>query len=99
MTVGELKAELQKGARFVVFQYCVSMLVVTFKRSSDIYFVRPGENAVIIGLVFSLISMLFGWWGFPWGPVYTVQSLKANFDGGQDVTPDVLATIVKRAGA
>jgi hypothetical protein len=99
MTVGELKAELQKGARFVVFQYCISLLVTTYKRPSDIYFVRPGENAVIMGLVFSLISMLFGWWGFPWGPVYTIRALRTNFGGGQDVTQDVLATIVKRAGA
>jgi len=97
MTVGELKVELQSGARFVVFQYCFSLLVVTYKRPSDFYFIRPGENAVAMGLVFSLISMLFGWWGFPWGPVYTIQSLKVNFRGGEDVTQNVLATLVKRA--
>jgi hypothetical protein len=99
MTVGELKVELQSGARFIVFQYCFSLLVITYKRPSDFYFIRPGENAVAMGLVFSLISMLFGWWGFPWGPVYTIQSLKVNFRGGEDVTQNVLATLVKRASA
>lgn len=95
--MGQLKNELQSGARFVVFQYCVSMLVITFKRPSDIYFVRPGESVASIGLVFTLISLLLGWWGIPWGPVYTIQTLAVNFRGGTDVTQKVFAALVKQA--
>jgi hypothetical protein len=28
--------------------------------------------------LYSLGSFLFGWWGIPYGPIYTVQSLHAN---------------------
>jgi hypothetical protein len=33
---GELQQELQQGGRFVLYQYCISLLVIAFKRSSKI---------------------------------------------------------------
>jgi hypothetical protein len=89
----ELDAELQRGGRFVIYQYCISILILTFKRPSDIYFVRSGENAVAKGLGFTLLSLFLGWWGIPWGPIYTIGSFITNFGGGKDVTQQVLATI------
>lgn len=90
---GELQAELQQGGKFVVFQYCISLLVITFKRSSNVYFISHDQNAVIKGLPFTLLSLVLGWWGIPWGPIYTIQSLWANFKGGKEVTQEVLATM------
>jgi hypothetical protein len=29
---------LQQGAKFVVFQYCISVFILTFKRPSDVFF-------------------------------------------------------------
>jgi lipopolysaccharide export LptBFGC system permease protein LptF len=55
--------------------------------------VRAGENRVLKGLGFSLLSFLLGWWGIPWGPIYTVQALWNNFQGGKDVTTEVLASL------
>jgi hypothetical protein len=99
MTGDELQAELQQGGKFVVFQYCISIIILTFKRPSNIYFVKAGESSVGKGLVFSIISLLFGWWGIPWGPIYTVQALVTNFKGGKDVTQDVLASLAERETA
>lgn len=90
---GELQAELQQGGKFVVFQYCISLLVITFKRSSNVYFISHDQNAVIKGLPFTLLSLVLGWWGIPWGPIYTIQSLWVNFKGGKEVTQEVLATM------
>lgn len=89
----QLQIELQRGGRFVVYQYCVSILILTFKRPSSIYFIRSGDSPVTRGLIFSLISFLFGWWGFPWGPIYTIGSFIKNFGGGQDVTPVIVASM------
>ena len=89
----DLKAELQRGARLVVFEYCVSILIMTFKRSTDVYLVRPGENAVVKGLPWTLLSFFVGWWGFPWGLIYTPAALAKNLSGGRDVTDVVLARI------
>jgi hypothetical protein len=96
MAGDQLQAELQQGAKFVLFQYCISIIIMTFKRSSDIYFVRAGESPAGKGLVFTLITLLLGWWGIPWGPIYTIQALVTNLRGGKDVTPDVLAMLSKQ---
>ena len=91
---GELQQELQQGGKFVMYQYCISILILTFKRSSNIYFIRHEENAVVKGLPFTLLTLLLGWWGIPWGPIYTVQSVWVNFQGGKDVTKEVLASMM-----
>ena len=88
----ELKTEIQKGGKFVMYQYVISVLIMTFKRNSNIYFIKADENAIVKGLPFTLLSLIVGWWGIPWGIIYTIQALIANFGGGQDVTAQVLAT-------
>ena len=93
MSGNELTMHLQTGGRFVIFQYCVSIIVLTFRRSSDIYFVKGGESVASKGLIFTLISFLFGWWGIPWGPIYTIQSIMVNLRGGKDITQEVVASL------
>ena len=95
-----IRAEVDRGARFVVYLYCVSIVVMTFKRTSDIHFVRAGQSTVVRGLPCTLVSFFFGWWGFPWGLVYTFEALIKNLGGGTDVTQAVLAQIdPPRAGS
>jgi hypothetical protein len=99
MTADQLNFELQSGAKFVVFQYCVSILVMTFRRSSDVYFVRPGEGSASKGLTYSVLSLLLGWWGIPWGPIWTVSSVVNNFRGGKDVTREVILSFHRARAA
>ena len=94
MSPEHLAFELQRGGRFVQYQYCVSALVITFKRGTDIYFVPADHSAVFKGLGWTLLSLVAGWWGIPWGPIYTVQSLWYNLRGGHDMTPQV-ATVLQ----
>ena len=91
---GELQQELQQGGKFVMYQYCISIVILTFKRSSNIFFIRHEDNAIIQGLPFTLLSLLLGWWGIPWGPIYTIQGVWNNFKGGKDVTKEVLASML-----
>lgn len=93
LTVDQLNFELQRGGKFVLFQYCVSALVVTFKRPSDIYFIRAGESSFSKSIGFTLLALVAGWWGIPWGPVYTVQSVHNNLRGGKNVTAEVIASL------
>jgi len=92
-----IRDEINRGAKLVMFTYCVSILVMTFKRPSGIYFVRAGHSRIVKGLPFSLVSLLFGWWGFPWGPIYSIESLVRNFGGGMDVTDDVMRSLMPDA--
>lgn len=90
LTIEQLNEELQMGGRFVVYQYCVSILIMTFKRGSGVYFIRNGESAFVKGLGYTLVSLIFGWWGIPWGPIYTIGSIVTNCAGGKDVTQEVI---------
>lgn len=90
----EIEFELGRGGRFVFFPYCISLLVVTMKRASDVYFVRSGESAIAKGLPYLLVSLVAGWWGIPWGPIYTVQCVYTNLRGGEPAPPGVLKAIV-----
>ena len=92
-TGGQLQAEIQQGGKFVMYQYCISLLVITFRRSSNIYFISHDQNAVVRGVPFTLLSLVLGWWGIPWGPIYTIQSVWVNFQGGKDITKEVLASM------
>lgn len=83
MTPEQVRFEAQRGGRFVVYSYCVSLLVVTFRRSSDVYFIRENENAVVKGLPWTLLTLVIGWWGIPWGPIYTVSSVVLNLKEGR----------------
>ena len=99
MKHGEVDFEIQRGAKFVLYQYCISIIVLTFRRSSDIYFLKTGENPVVKGLPFTLLSLVAGWWGIPWGPIYTIQSVYNNSRGGKDVTVAVVNSLRTQAAA
>ncbi len=90
----ELNTQLQNGAKFVLYQYCISILILTFRRTSDVYFIRSDESAFKNGIGYTLISLVMGWWGFPWGPIYTVGAIFTNLTGGKDVTDEVIAALV-----
>ena len=93
MTVNDLNAEVARGGKFIIFYYCISVVILTFKRPSSIYFVRAGETGMGMGIAFTLVSLFFGWWGIPWGPIYTIQSVVLNLGGGKNVTAEVLGSI------
>jgi hypothetical protein len=97
LTSAQMQQELQRGARFVIYQYCISVIILTFKRGTDIYFIPAGTNAVTRGLPWSVLTFFLGWWGIPWGPIYTIQSLWTNFGGGRDVTNQILASMGAQA--
>lgn len=97
MTNEHVNYELQRGAKFVIFEYCISIIIMTFKRPSSIYFIRAEESAASKALGFSLISLLLGWWGIPWGPIYTISTIFNNLSGGKDVTSELLASMNQTA--
>lgn len=96
MTPAELQEEAQRGAVFVRCQFCISVLVMSFKRSSPIYFIKSGHSRTGHGVGYSFISLFCGWWGIPWGPIWTISTMVTNFKGGKDVTAAVMAALANR---
>lgn len=99
LTVEQLRYELKRGGRFVQFEYCVSFVVVSFKIPSCPHFIRADQNAVLVSLPYTLTTLLLGWWGIPFGPIYSVQTLATNFRGGKNITPDVMDHLMQHEGA
>ena len=97
MSSDQLRFELQRGAKIVCYHYCISIVFMTFRRSSDAYYIPAGESAVSKGLPWTLLTLVCGWWGIPWGPIFTVQSLTVNFKGGKDITKDIIAAMTRTA--
>jgi hypothetical protein len=89
-----LARELDRGGRFVSFTWCVSLVLITFKRPSKVFFVRSGEGTLGRSLPYTLLSLVFGWWGFPWGPIYTLWAVVSNLGGGTDVTDEVVGALL-----
>jgi hypothetical protein len=93
LSTEEINEELGKGAKFVMFQYCFSIIFMSFQRSSDIYFIRAGESTAKHSIGYTILTLCVGWWGIPWGIIYSFTSLYTNFTGGKDVTAEVLAAL------
>jgi hypothetical protein len=85
--------DVQHGARFKTFQYCFSVIFVTTKQQSQVYFIKANESTFPRHVWYTLATLIFGWWGFPWGPIYTISSVFMNFRGGNDVTDAAVSYI------
>jgi hypothetical protein len=98
MTMAAIQHEVANGGKFVIYPYCISVIILSFKRSSPVYFIKAGDNAFTKGLPFSLISFLLGWWGIPWGIIYTIGALVTNSGGGKNVTAEVMKALHQQTG-
>ncbi|MPT36647.1 MAG: hypothetical protein E2604_16555 [Flavobacterium sp.] len=95
LKVSQIRALVDRGAKFVIFPYTVSIVLMTFKRSSSIYFINPNESTFKYSYKHVLVNGTFGWWGFPWGPIYTIQSLYHQLSGGKEVTKEIMSHLMQ----
>ena len=86
MTAPEISFEINQGGRFVIYKYCVSAFIATVTQSTHIYFVRAKESRIKKGLPWTLLTLVAGSWGFPFGPIRTLQVVWMNLRGGESVT-------------
>ena len=93
LSAADLRELVRRGAKCVRFEYCVSVVFATFRCESAVYFTDSWQERYLRGLPFSVLSLLLGPWGVPWGPVVTAQSVWANLSGGRDMTAQILADL------
>jgi hypothetical protein len=86
LSSAKLEAHLAAGGRIAVFEYCISLIAVTLRRRSVAYLLRPGKKGLLQSLPYTGLSLLLGWWGVPWGLIYTPLVVVTNFSGGCDIT-------------
>jgi hypothetical protein len=81
--------------RYAVFLEVKSFLLVT-KRSAiqGIFCSACAEKKAFKA---SAVTWLLGWWGFPWGPIYSVQALATNMVGGKRQTSANARLVARQA--
>lgn len=57
-------------------------LVFFTSKSAGVFKPICGSCSIKAGLPYCLGTLLLGWWGIPWGPIYTVQAIAKNLRGG-----------------
>lgn len=69
--------------RTVVTQYqaCISFFIATTRFRSP-RLVVGSDKSQGTAIIYTLTSLLFGWWGVPWGLIYTPQAIYRNLCGG-----------------
>jgi hypothetical protein len=93
MTPEQISFEVQRGGKFVVYGYCISLIVITLRRNSPVYFVRADESRVSKGMQWTLLTLVGGWWGIPFGPIFSIICLVQNLRGGKDVTSAIIVPV------
>jgi len=93
LTVGEVEAEIALGARFVVYEWCISILIITFWRETPVHYLRPYDRGIRQGMPWSALTFLLGWWGIPWEIIRTPIAIIRNLAGGRDVTMAIMDQI------
>lgn len=73
-------APISYNSQLTRFRYCYSYIAMTSTRSSALYLTDglDGDEAKNAKLTCQLITALSGWWGIPWGIVYSIQFLFSN---------------------
>lgn len=71
---------ISKRSVITRFRYCYSYIVMTSSRSSGMYLVDglDTDEAKNAKLTCQLITAFSGWWGVPWGIIYSIQFLFSN---------------------
>ena len=95
LSVSQIRALVNQGGKFVYFPYAISIVVMTFQRKSDIYFIQPGENSFKYSVGYFFINLIAGWWGIPWGPIYTLGALFSHIGGGKNVTEEIVSHLIQ----
>jgi hypothetical protein len=95
LSVSQIREMVNDGGKFVYFPFTISIIIMTFNRSSDIYFIRSGENTIKYSFGYVLLNFFFGWWSFPWGPINTIGCIYRHILGGKDITQPVLSDLIQ----
>jgi hypothetical protein len=97
--VEELRTRIAAGARCVRFEYCFSVLVFSIRRQSPVYVTTSWQQRYLLGIWFSVLALLLGPWGVPWGLIWTPWAVWVNTTGGADCTDTILCWLDKSGAA
>ncbi len=87
--LARLMALQNQGGVSVTFVAVVSIGIMTFRHPVHIEFKQKegiGLIRFVWGVVWAVFSGVLGWWGVPWGFIYTPIAIVTNLLGGTEST-------------
>lgn len=84
--------EKNDNIKYRTYKTSINIFFFSFYGNSKVYEIPNGKNTVLPGIKYSLLTILFGWWGFglPWKAFgklkNSLNALHVNFEGGEDYT-------------
>ena len=93
----EACGRVDETLRATVFQYVVSIIVVSFRRGGGAGVLCSSCRARNV-IMYTLLSLLLGPWGLPWGLLWTLEAVAVNLSGGRQPR-EVNAPLLKIIGA
>lgn len=71
--------EITPSSEMVSYTYVISLLVITFRRNTRYYFLEAEKKDAMLSKVLCILcNLTLGWWGIPWGPIWTVKETICN---------------------
>lgn len=68
---------IDEQTQFVQYHYCFSYILFTHQKYSG-YYIKEHHATGLLRILFSGFSLVFGWWGMPWGPLRTIECIRHN---------------------
>ena len=82
----ELLRALERGATIVRYPYVISAVLASFKLESRAVLIEQSSRRYVQAIPYLLFTLAFGWWGVPWGPIFTAKALWCLIQGGEEIT-------------
>ena len=78
--------------RYKIFRVSIGFLFFRFYSNTKVYTIKNNFVLVVLSIWYTLISMVFGWWGGFKSIRYTLEAIHVNLSGGIDYTAEMNET-------
>ncbi len=88
----EKNRKMNENIRYRIYKTSINIFFISIYSNSKVYEIKSGKSSILPGIKYSIITILFGWWGFgfPWKKIQELKNsltaLHINFSGGEDYT-------------
>lgn len=86
---------MTNNTKYRTYKISINIFFFSIYNNSKVYEISNGRSAILPGIKYSVLTILFGWWGFgfPWNKFKEIKNsitaLHINFDGGEDYTKKI----------
>ena len=71
--------QIKPETEMVAYTYVISFIVLTYRKSTRYYFKEAEAGKALAAKILCILcNLIVGWWGIPWGPIWTIKETFCN---------------------